>query len=55
VYFASELDDHRFPVYERDFEDQATPADRLHRPRGSGVRVLPGHVPNALRPGLVAL
>jgi N-acyl homoserine lactone hydrolase len=55
AYFASGLDDHRFPVYGDDFEEQARSADRLRGLRDAGARVLPGHDPDVLRSGPVTL
>jgi glyoxylase-like metal-dependent hydrolase (beta-lactamase superfamily II) len=55
TYFASGLDDHRFPVYGDDYEQQARSADRLRALRDAGVRVMPGHDPDVLRPGLIAI
>lgn len=53
AYFASGLDDHRFPVYGDDYVQQARSADRLRRLRDHGARVIPGHDPDILRPGPV--
>jgi N-acyl homoserine lactone hydrolase len=52
-HFASTLDDHRFPVFADDFSVQAQSANRLRTLRDAGVRVLPGHDPEVLRPGRV--
>jgi len=54
AHFASTFDDHRFPSFADDFEAQARSADRLRRLRDEGVRVLPGHDPDVLRPGPVS-
>lgn len=51
AYFASGLDDHRFPAYGDDHAQQARSATRLRALRDAGVRVLPGHDPDVLRPG----
>jgi glyoxylase-like metal-dependent hydrolase (beta-lactamase superfamily II) len=53
AHFASTLDDHRFPVFADDFAAQASSAERLRGLRDAGVRVLPGHDPDVLRPGVV--
>ncbi len=52
-HFASTLDDQRFPSFADDFEAQAESADRLRGLRDAGVRVIPGHDPDVLRPGPV--
>lgn len=54
AHFAATLDDHRFPVFADDFAAQARSAERLRRLREDGVRVVPGHDPDVLRPGPVA-
>lgn len=54
AYFASGLDDHRFPVYGDDYAEQARSATRLQALRDAGIRVLPGHDPDVLRPGPIA-
>jgi N-acyl homoserine lactone hydrolase len=51
TYFASGLDDHRFPVYGDNYEEQARSAARLRALRDAGARVIPGHDPDVLRPG----
>jgi N-acyl homoserine lactone hydrolase len=53
-HFAVTLDDHRFPSFADDFAAQAGSAERLRALRDTGVRVLPGHDPDILRPGPVA-
>jgi len=53
AYFASGLDDHRFPIYGDDFAEQGRSADRLRGLRDAGARVIPGHDPEVLRPGPV--
>jgi glyoxylase-like metal-dependent hydrolase (beta-lactamase superfamily II) len=55
VHYASTLDDHRFPSFADDFDAQAASANRLRDMREAGASVLPGHDPDALRPGPVAL
>jgi glyoxylase-like metal-dependent hydrolase (beta-lactamase superfamily II) len=52
-HFAITLDDHRFPSFADDFADQVRSAERLRALRDGGVRVLPGHDPDVLRPGPV--
>jgi glyoxylase-like metal-dependent hydrolase (beta-lactamase superfamily II) len=54
-HFASTLDDLRFPAFGDDFEAQGRSAGRLRALRDSGARVLPGHDPDVLAPGPVAL
>jgi N-acyl homoserine lactone hydrolase len=53
-HLASGLDDHRFPIFGDDREQQGRSADRLRALRDAGVRVVPGHDPDVLRPGLLA-
>ncbi len=53
AYFASGLDDHRFPVFADDHEQQGRSADRLRALRDAGLTVIPGHDPDILRPGPV--
>ena len=53
AHFASGLDDHRFPVFADDHEQQARSADRLRALRDAGLTVVPGHDPDVLRPGVV--
>lgn len=53
VHYASGLDDHRFPVFADDHEEQGRSADRLRALRDAGVEVIPGHDPEALRTGAV--
>jgi N-acyl homoserine lactone hydrolase len=55
AHFASTFEDHRFPVFADDFAMQAQSADRLRALRDTGVRVLPGHDPEVLRPGEIHL
>jgi N-acyl homoserine lactone hydrolase len=55
AHFASTFDDHRFPAFADDFDAQADSADRLRDVRDGGVRVLPGHDPEVLHPGPVAV
>jgi len=51
AHFASGLDDHRFPVFADDHEQQGRSADRLRTMRDAGLTVIPGHDPDILRPG----
>jgi glyoxylase-like metal-dependent hydrolase (beta-lactamase superfamily II) len=51
AYFASGLDDHRFPVFADDRDEQERSAERLRKLRDSGLTVQPGHDPDVLRPG----
>jgi glyoxylase-like metal-dependent hydrolase (beta-lactamase superfamily II) len=55
THFASTLEDRRFPSFADDFAAQNGSADRLARLRDAGARVLPGHDPDVLVPGPVAL
>jgi N-acyl homoserine lactone hydrolase len=52
-HFASGLDDHRFPIFADDREQQGRSAERLREMRDSGLRVIPGHDPEILHPGPV--
>lgn len=54
AHFASGLDDHRFPVFADDHEQQRRSADRLRLIRDAGLRVIPGHDPAVLRSGPLA-
>jgi glyoxylase-like metal-dependent hydrolase (beta-lactamase superfamily II) len=51
AHYASTFDDHRFPSFADDFDAQARSADRLRELRDRGLRVLPGHDPEIMRPG----
>jgi glyoxylase-like metal-dependent hydrolase (beta-lactamase superfamily II) len=55
AYFASGLDDHRFPAFGEDHAEQGRSAERLRALRDDGPRVIPGHDPDVLRPGSVAV
>ncbi len=55
THFASGLDDHRFPSFGDDLSAQRRSADRLRALRDNGARVIPGHDPDVLRPGLVTV
>jgi glyoxylase-like metal-dependent hydrolase (beta-lactamase superfamily II) len=51
THLASGLDDHRFPMFGDDHEEQGRSADRLRGLREAGLTVMPGHDPDLLRPG----
>jgi len=53
AHFASGLDDHRFPVFADDHEEQGRSAERLRALRDAGSTVVPGHDPELLAPGPV--
>jgi len=53
AHFASGLDDHRFPVFADDHEQQERSAERLCAMRDAGLTVIPGHDPDILHPGVV--
>jgi N-acyl homoserine lactone hydrolase len=55
TYFDSGLDDHRFPAFGDDLAEQLRSAERLRALRDAGARVVPGHDPDVLRPGPVAM
>ncbi len=55
AHFASGLDDHRFPIFADDHEQQGRSADRLRAMRDAGLTVIPGHDPEVLHAGAVAL
>jgi N-acyl homoserine lactone hydrolase len=55
AYFASSLDDRRFPPFGDDQAEQGRSAERLRALRDGGFAVLPGHDPNVLRPGLLTV
>jgi glyoxylase-like metal-dependent hydrolase (beta-lactamase superfamily II) len=52
-HFASGLDDHRFPVFAHDHDEQGRSADRLRELRDAGLTVIPGHDPDVLHAGPV--
>ena len=54
AHYASGLDDHRFPVFADDHEQQGRSADRLRAMRDAGLDVIPGHDPEILRPGIMS-
>jgi N-acyl homoserine lactone hydrolase len=51
THYASGFDDHRFPAFGHDRDEQGRSADRLRELRDAGLTVLPGHDPDVLRPG----
>lgn len=54
VHLAAGLDDHRFPMFGDDHEEQGRSAERLRGLRDAGFTVLPGHDSDVLRPGPVS-
>ncbi|HEX2015863.1 MAG TPA: N-acyl homoserine lactonase family protein [Solirubrobacteraceae bacterium] len=55
AHFASGLDDHRFPAFADDHEQQGRSAQRLRALRDRGMTVIPGHDPDVLAPGAVTV
>ena len=55
THFASGLDDHRFPAFGYDHAEQRRSAERLRALRDGGTRVIPGHDPELLVPGVVTV
>jgi N-acyl homoserine lactone hydrolase len=55
AHYASVLDDRRFPSFADDFDAQSRSAHRLRDLRETGLTVQPGHDPDVLRPGLLAV
>lgn len=55
THFASGLNDHRFPIFGDDLDVQRASAERLRALRDAGAEVRPGHDPEVLAPGAVAL
>jgi N-acyl homoserine lactone hydrolase len=55
AYFASTLDDRRFPAFGDDRAEQDRSAERLRTLRDSGLAFRPGHDPELLQPGAVQL
>ncbi len=55
AHFAGTLDDRRFPSFADDFAAQDRSASRLCELRDVGATVVPGHDPDVLVPGPVAL
>jgi N-acyl homoserine lactone hydrolase len=50
AHFASGFDDHRFPIFADDHEQQARSAERLRAMRDAGFTVIPGHDPEIVVP-----
>ncbi|HEY0276898.1 MAG TPA: hypothetical protein VGC32_01390 [Solirubrobacterales bacterium] len=55
THFAAGLDDHRLPIFGDDLDVQRPSAERLHAVREAGPEVRPGHDPDVLVPGPVAV
>jgi glyoxylase-like metal-dependent hydrolase (beta-lactamase superfamily II) len=55
THFASGLDDLRLPIFGDDLAAQARSAERLRGLRDEGLTVVPGHDPELLAPGPVAI
>jgi N-acyl homoserine lactone hydrolase len=53
AHFASGFDDHRFPIFADDHEQQGRSADRLRAMRDAGLTVVPGHDPEIVLAGVV--
>jgi N-acyl homoserine lactone hydrolase len=53
AHFASGFDDHRFPIFADDHEQQARSAERLRAMRDAGLTVVPGHDPEIVLAGVV--
>jgi N-acyl homoserine lactone hydrolase len=53
AHFASGFDDHRFPIFADDRDQQARSAERLRAMRDDGFTVIPGHDPELVLPGVV--
>jgi N-acyl homoserine lactone hydrolase len=53
THFAAGLDDHRFPLFADDPDDQQASAERLRALRDAGATVRPGHDPEVPAPGPV--
>ena len=51
AYFASTLEDRRFPAFGDDLDQQRRSAERLREMRDAGLTFRPGHDPDLLRPG----
>lgn len=54
VHLAAGLDDHRFPMFGDDHEQQGRSAERLRQLRDAGLTVMPGHDSDVLHPGPVS-
>jgi N-acyl homoserine lactone hydrolase len=55
THFAAGLDDHRLPIFGDDLDAQLASAERLRALRDAGATVRPGHDPEVIAPGPVAL
>lgn len=55
AYFATTLDDRRFPAFGDDRDAQGRSAERLRELRDSGLTFRPGHDPGVLRPGEIPI
>jgi glyoxylase-like metal-dependent hydrolase (beta-lactamase superfamily II) len=55
THYSSTLDDRRFPLFADDHDAQGRSADRLGELRDAGLSVRPGHDPDALEPGPLAV
>jgi N-acyl homoserine lactone hydrolase len=55
THFAAGLDDHRLPIFGDDLDVQLASAERLRTLRDAGAEVRPGHDPDVLVPGPVAV
>jgi glyoxylase-like metal-dependent hydrolase (beta-lactamase superfamily II) len=55
AHFAGGLDDLRFPPFGDDLDEQRRSAERLRELRDAGFRVTPGHDPDVLRAGPIAV
>jgi glyoxylase-like metal-dependent hydrolase (beta-lactamase superfamily II) len=53
--FASGLDDHRFPAFGYSQEEAVRSAERLRALRDAGLSIQPGHDPDVLQPGPLAV
>jgi N-acyl homoserine lactone hydrolase len=53
AHFASGFDDHRFPIFADDRDQQARSAERLRAMRDEGLTVVPGHDPEIVVAGVV--
>jgi N-acyl homoserine lactone hydrolase len=53
AHFTTGLDDHRFPIFADDHEQQGRSAQRLRAMRDAGLTIIPGHDPDVLHPGPV--
>jgi N-acyl homoserine lactone hydrolase len=55
THFAAGLDDHRLPIFGDDLDAQLASAERLRALRDAGATVRPGHDPEVIAPGPVAV